>query len=84
MVNRGLKAGGNILGDLIPFRGIVRQVSGAEAEQARWEAAIYAGVARRSYLKGVLEGRDCPDARELAIDNARALLGLPEQDSPDQ
>ncbi len=63
----------------------MRQVSGAEAERARWELAIYAGVARRSYLKGLLKGRECPDAQELAIDSARALLGLGDDDeTPDQ
>lgn len=76
VINRGLKAGGNLLGGLIPFRGLVRQVSGAEAEHARWEAAIYAGVARRSFIKGLLKGRECRDAREMALDQAHALLGL--------
>lgn len=76
LVNKGLKAGGNVLGGLIPFRGLVRQLSGAKAEQARWRAAIYAGVARRSYLKGYMQGRDCKTGEEVSVDSARDVLGL--------
>lgn len=81
LVNRGLQAGGELLGDFIPFRGLVRRVSGARAHEARWEAAIYAGVARRSFLKGVLAGRECPTMEEQAVSSARDLLGLAPADT---
>lgn len=76
LLNRGLKTGGNVLGGLIPFRGMVRQISGAKAQEARWEAAIYAGVARRSYLKGYLKGQGCETAEEASVRSAREVLGL--------
>lgn len=87
LANSALDLGGRLLGGLIPFRGLVRQISGAEAEEARWEAAIYAGVARRSFLKGFAAARECPrlDAAELqqlrqdkSIESAASLLGLGE------
>ena len=36
----------------IPFRGIVREVSAAAAQQRRLAAAVNAGYARRGYLHG--------------------------------
>lgn len=76
LVNSGLQAGGELLGGFIPFRGLVRHISGAEARESRWEEAIYAGVARRSFLKGVALGRDCPTPEEAAIEAAHDVLGL--------
>ena len=79
LLNTGLQAGGNILSGFIPFRGVVRQLSGANAERARWEAAIYSGVARRSYLKGYMLGQQCPVStpQEAAVRSAEDVLGLP-------
>ncbi|MFA7439982.1 MAG: hypothetical protein WCZ66_03335 [Sphingomonadaceae bacterium] len=49
----------SIVGSIIPFRGVVREVTGAaSAERARQEAVV-AGVARRSYLTGYAAGRRC-------------------------
>ncbi|MEO0464842.1 MAG: hypothetical protein AAF127_17100 [Pseudomonadota bacterium] len=78
LVNRGLRAGGDVLGGMIPFRSIVRRVSGARAEQKRWEAAVYAGVARRSFLKGYMAGQGCETAEEATVRSARDILGMPE------
>lgn len=75
-LNRGLQAGGSMLGDMIPLRGIVRRVSGAKAEEAKWRVAIYAGVARRSYLKGFMKGLECQTAEEASIESAHDVLGL--------
>ena len=77
LINRALGVGGDMFGGMIPFRGIVRRISGAKAEEARFEDAVYAGVARRSFLKGYLAGQSCPTSEELAIGSARDLLGLP-------
>lgn len=71
MVDSGLKAAGNLLGGFIPFRGVVRQLSGAKEQEARWDAAVYAGVARRSYLKGYAAGRECDMGSEAVILPAR-------------
>ena len=76
IVNKGLRTGGKVLGGLIPFRGLVRQISGAKAEEARWDAAIYAGVARRSFLKGYQRGKSCQSEEELVTASARDVLGM--------
>lgn len=76
LVNKGLKLGGNVLGGFIPFRGLIRQLSGANAERARWESAIYSGVARRSFLKGYAEGMGCPDQLDTAVQSAEEVLGM--------
>ena len=44
---------------LIPFQGVVRFVSGAEARDRRVRQAIIAGSARRAYLKGLGEAKGC-------------------------
>lgn len=57
------KAGGNAaLGAIIPFRGLVREVSGAAGEQRAMNAAIDAGYARRGFLRGVHRARGCRTA----------------------
>ncbi len=43
----------------IPFRGIIRRLSGAEARARKARAAIYAGGLRRAYLKGTARARGC-------------------------
>tara|TARA_R110000772_G_scaffold41357_3_gene96020 strand:+ start:1603 stop:2235 length:633 start_codon:yes stop_codon:yes gene_type:complete len=76
MVNKALKTGGSFLGGFIPFRGVVREVSGANANRRRMERAIYAGVARRGFLKGYAEAKQCKNAEELAIEAAEIRMGL--------
>lgn len=49
----------SVLGSFIPFRGIIREVSGANAQERLWERALYAGAARRAFLKGVGQQRGC-------------------------
>ncbi len=44
---------------LIPFRGWVRKLSGAEAHSKKVRAAIAAGAVRRAYLKGLGEAKGC-------------------------
>jgi len=46
---------------LIPFQGVLRFVSGADAHDREVVRAIIAGNARRSYLKGLGEARRCPE-----------------------
>lgn len=49
----------SIVGSLIPFRGIVREVTGANKRRNAFELAVTAGMVRRAYLKGVGETRGC-------------------------
>jgi hypothetical protein len=49
----------SVVGSLIPFQGVIREVSGASAEQRKLEAVIRAGMARRGFLKGVGMSRGC-------------------------
>ncbi|MEP3227284.1 MAG: hypothetical protein ABJO01_15000 [Parasphingorhabdus sp.] len=53
------RVGGGLLGGLIPFRGIVREVSGAASDERKYNRAVYAGVVRRGFLKGVGRERGC-------------------------
>ena len=46
--------------DVIPFRGWVRKLSGAERHDSLVTAAITAGGVRRAYLKGLGEAKSCP------------------------
>ncbi|MEH6790732.1 hypothetical protein [Parasphingorhabdus sp.] len=56
-----------IIGGLIPFRGIVREVSGANAAELRYQQAMAAGFARRSFLKGMAHSSGCKtETAELA------------------
>ena len=51
--------GAAIINSLIPFRGLVREVSGAAPAERRKNAAIAAGVARRGFLRGLQYARKC-------------------------
>lgn len=56
-------AGGRAVVDsIIPFRGLVREISGAAEQQRRLTAAIDAGFARRGFLRGVHRARNCRTA----------------------
>jgi hypothetical protein len=60
-----LSAGGGMASGLIrstfgvPFRGVVRKLTGAERREEALKAAILAGVARRAFLKGVARANSC-------------------------
>ena len=47
------------LGSLIPFRGILREITGAADRKRDLELAILAGSTRRGYLKGLGMERQC-------------------------
>jgi hypothetical protein len=49
----------SVIGGFVPFRGVIRELSGANAQQRLWERALYAGAARRAFLKGMGEQRGC-------------------------
>ncbi|PZU08739.1 hypothetical protein [Sphingomonas sp.] len=54
------EAGGKTLvNGLVPFRGLVREISGAAPAERRLNAAISAGHARRGFLRGLAVARKC-------------------------
>lgn len=48
-----------VVASFIPFRGIIREVSGANAQDRKVNAAIQAGLTRRGFLKGVGAAKGC-------------------------
>lgn len=59
---RGNAVGGvakSLVGSLIPFGGVIRELSGAAENQRHWNMALYAGSVRRSFLKGIGQQRGC-------------------------
>ena len=48
-----------VVASFIPFRGLVREVSGARKHQDEVTIAIQAGLARRGFLKGLGAARKC-------------------------
>ncbi len=68
MWEKGTRAASNLIVDaardqvtgLIPFRGVVRKLSGAEANKKAMTKALEVGRARRSFLKGWISGGACP------------------------
>lgn len=70
-LNEG-RLGKALVGMLIPFRGLIREVSGANDQEKRWQAAIDSGLARRGFLKGVGQTKGCayparPASREMVM-----------------
>lgn len=53
------RVAGTVAGSLIPFGGLIGEVTGANAERRRYAVAIYAGTVRRGFLKGVGLERGC-------------------------
>ena len=67
LIERGGDAAGNaavgaIRGaaeDVVPFRGWIRKLTGAERHSREVAASIAAGGVRRAYLKGLAQARSC-------------------------
>ncbi len=49
-----------VLASFIPYRGLIRELSGAEKHEFEFRQAISAGLMRRAYLKGLGEAMGCP------------------------
>ena len=56
---QALSLGESAAGSLIPFSGVIRRLSGAEAKQNYAKAAIFAGSLRRAYIKGTARAKGC-------------------------
>jgi hypothetical protein len=76
-----------IISGLIPFRALIREVSGARASDQDYREAVYAGVVRRSYLKGLGTARRCraPGRPMTAMESAQEAASdlLAEEPKPD-
>jgi hypothetical protein len=57
--NSAMTVAGSLINGLIPFRSIIREVSGANRADQDYREAIYAGVVRRGFLKGYGKSRSC-------------------------
>ncbi|MGZ5182034.1 MAG: hypothetical protein ACXWC2_16235, partial [Ramlibacter sp.] len=55
---------------LIPFRGWVRKLSGAERYSKKVAASITAGSVRRGFLKGFAASEHCPSPSPLKTASA--------------
>ncbi|MFM7376785.1 MAG: hypothetical protein ACKO1O_01430 [Erythrobacter sp.] len=53
------RIGQSVVGSVIPFRGILREVTGAADNDRKLRAAYTAGMVRRAFLKGWGLGRGC-------------------------
>ncbi len=53
------RVAGSVAGSIIPFRGLIGEVTGANAERRRYALAVYAGTVRRGFLKGIGLERGC-------------------------
>jgi hypothetical protein len=49
----------SVVASFIPFRGILREITGAAEQERDWRAAIYAGSVRRGFLKGLGQQKGC-------------------------
>ncbi|MBX9884254.1 MAG: hypothetical protein K2X68_04705 [Novosphingobium sp.] len=69
----------SVIGSFIPFGGVLREVSGAAGKERQWQVALYAGTARRAFLKGYGQARGCPFPARSATSplNASADEGPP-------
>jgi hypothetical protein len=63
---------GGLIATLIPFRALIREVSGANKAEEEYRAAIYAGVVRRGFLKGYGLQRRCRAPGRPATDLEQA------------
>jgi hypothetical protein len=53
------EGGKAVVNSIIPFRGLVREVSGAAPAERRLNAAIDGGYARRGFLRGMAAAKNC-------------------------
>jgi hypothetical protein len=83
---RAAKVAGGVIGGLVPFRGIIREISGANKADEDFRAALYAGAVRRGFLKGFGKALRCsPPGRPLtARENARDAALVMASDAADR
>ena len=62
----------SVVGALIPFRGVIREISGANKHEREFQDAVVAGVMRRAFLKGMGLKLGCKYPARPADDKVRA------------
>lgn len=67
----------SFVASFIPFRSILREVTGAADHRRQFEAAIYAGAVRRGFLKGLGQQMNCPYPARPAF--ARVVVEKPDK-----
>ncbi|MBD3728602.1 MAG: hypothetical protein IE933_02745 [Sphingomonadales bacterium] len=67
----------SVVGSLVPFRSIIREISGAADHKREFQRAILAGAVRRGYLKGLGEQKGCAYPARPAF----AKLVVPDEDA---
>ena len=87
----------NLVGDLatdavqsatkLPFRGVIRRLTGAEKRAAELRQATLAGAARRAFLKGSMNGQGCNNPAPLIAQatpaaDAAAIVSAPPAQIP--
>ncbi len=71
------------VGSFIPFRGLIREISGANESERKMQSAIMAGLARRGFLKGYGQARGCRyPARPATTADIAAIVGTPPAATP--
>lgn len=68
----------SVVGSLLPFRGIVREVTGANNRRDEARLAVAAGMVRRGYLKGLGEARGCAYPARPRTGSNPAVAGVPD------
>lgn len=63
----------------IPFRGLIREVSGAKDHERQFQDAIVAGMMRRSYLKGLGQEKGCKYPARPADEKTRERITYEQQ-----
>lgn len=67
----GEQIASNLIGSAVdlPFRGVIRHVSGAAKREREKADAVVASIARRGYLRGIADERcaETPDASAVAV-----------------
>jgi hypothetical protein len=53
------RAAQSVVGSFIPFRSVIRELSGASEQQRKLVIAFQAGMTRRGFLKGYGQARGC-------------------------
>lgn len=64
----------SVVGSLIPFRGLIRELSGANAQERKLQSAIVAGSTRRGFLKGMAQQRGCKGIARPATNGLVAFV----------
>lgn len=73
-----------VVGSLIPFGGVIREISGANENRRTWNEMLYAGSVRRAFLKGIGQSKGCryPARAATAADVARLGATPPGKPEP--